>query len=187
VRRLGRWAFNILAGVSLVLLLAVAAMWVRSYWVGEAIYREAPAYRLAVLSSKGQCSAFRTTYPKSAANGQARWKYSNRGMWAEVTRRPGLYRADPGVRCYGPVAGFGLFDKPAGPKSRGAATREVFFPYWFLVLLTVAGPAAWCYQARRRRRLRSRSLSLCPVCSYDLRATPDRCPECGTPKAQPAP
>ena len=24
-------------------------------------------------------------------------------------------RADPAVRCYGPIAGFGLFDKPAGP------------------------------------------------------------------------
>jgi hypothetical protein len=134
-------------------------------------------YRLAVLSSKGQCSAFRTTYPASAANGPTRWKYSNRGMWAEVTRRPGLYRADPAVRGYGPIAGFGLFDKPAGPTSRGAATREVFFPYWFLVGLTAAGPAAW--YARRRRRLRTRSLGLCPVCGYDLRATPDRCPECG--------
>jgi hypothetical protein len=100
--------------------------------------------------------------------------YSNRGMWAEVTRRSDLYRAGPGVRCYGPIAGFGLFDKPAGPPGMG--TREVFVPYWFLALLTAGGPAARWHHARRAR---SRSLGLCSACGYDLRATPDRCPECG--------
>ena len=172
-----RRLFTALSALSVLLCVAVCVLWVRSYWVGEAVYREGPSQRLAVLSSRGQCSAFRTTYPASAANGPTRWKYSDRGMWAEVTRRPGLYRADPAVRCYGPIAGFGMFDKPAGPTSNFAATREVFLPYWSLVLLTAAGPAAW--YARRRRRLRSRSLGLCPACGYDLRATPERCPECG--------
>jgi hypothetical protein len=166
--------FTLCSAVSLLLCAAVCVLWIRSYWVGEAVYREGPAYRLAVLSSKGQCSAFRMTYPKSADNGPPRWMYSNRGMWAEVTQRPDLYRADPGVRCYGPIAGFGLFDKPAGPPGMG--TREVFVPYWFLALLTAAGPAAWWHHARRAR---SRSLGLCSACGYDLRATPERCPECG--------
>jgi hypothetical protein len=43
-----------------------------------------------------------------------------------------------------------------------------------------------CEVWREKRTLRAYSLGLCPSCGYDLRATPDRCPECGATPPQSA-
>ena len=58
-----------------------------------------------------------------------------------------------------------------------------FHPLWVL------GPVAvgWCMFVASRTRRRRRGH--CAVCGYDLRATPERCPECGsvqvtTPRSQ---
>lgn len=50
-------------------------------------------------------------------------------------------------------------------------------PYWLPLMIT-AVPAALVI-ARLVRRASRRRRGLCPGCGYDLRATAERCPECG--------
>lgn len=50
-------------------------------------------------------------------------------------------------------------------------------PQWFFIICFGFLPTrAMLRRAKRRRRERN---ALCVICGYDLRATPDRCPECG--------
>jgi hypothetical protein len=63
---------------------------------------------------------------------------------------------------------------------RRAGKMWLLLPYWPTALslsLLLIIPAMHLMRWRRRRR-RSR-LGVCPACGYDLRGTPDRCPECG--------
>ncbi len=47
-------------------------------------------------------------------------------------------------------------------------------------LLSLGAIAAWVFSLfQHRRALKRATYHLCPTCGYDLRATPDRCPECG--------
>jgi hypothetical protein len=56
-----------------------------------------------------------------------------------------------------------------------AQEREFAMPLWLIAALSWGlGLLLW------RRTRRSLPSSICRVCGYDLRATPDRCPECGT-------
>ena len=55
---------------------------------------------------------------------------------------------------------------------------SVGVPYWSISILgaLLAARGGWIVWRRRR----AVATGLCPVCRYDLRASPERCPECGT-------
>ena len=59
--------------------------------------------------------------------------------------------------------------------------RFVWVPWWaiFVSLIPIAAPTIFHFSRQRRRRIRAMN-NQCANCGYDIRATPDRCPECGT-------
>jgi hypothetical protein len=54
-------------------------------------------------------------------------------------------------------------------------------PFWFLTIAMSIFPMLRCFRLiRERQTRRCIGKGICTKCGYDLRATPTRCPECGT-------
>jgi len=189
-RRLGRWALNVATVASLVLCLAVGALWVRSYWwydtCSRAVFRPGP----------GAAPEFRWTAWESD-RGRLIWEFhrlrDSHGIMLVVgVNDPPVWewKAEP-ADPYRWERGRGILDCRWGPirwtsSENPASTADQYYraiaiPHWLSVATCAVVPAAralgW---GRRRRHLRRLALGgLCPTCSYDLRATPGRCSECG--------
>ncbi len=73
--------------------------------------------------------------------------------------------------------GFHQYETGHGASFYDARIKGIAFPAWLPVVMFAIPPAMWVIFWRRRRR--RRGIGLCPQCGYDIRATPQRCPECG--------
>lgn len=185
-----RRLFNLLAGVSLLLCMAMVGLWVRSYW---------PSHRLV----------FRVRGPRPP-NGWAVWAElkSHRGILSVSTieQEPAhppesSWTVDDfdGSDGYWPHWRSGVDNDYDFSSSDNLCERLGFahvsetvglsiplmfdeehwtFPHWAAVCGAGLAPAIWAVARWRRRR--TRRLGHCTACGYDLRATPDRCPECAT-------
>lgn len=58
---------------------------------------------------------------------------------------------------------------------------SITFPFWLPFAVLILPPTTITARHLLKRRHQRHHKGLCPYCGYDLRASPHRCPECGTP------
>ena len=171
MRLLGRILGTAAAILSLLLVLASIALWVRSYrkcdsirWAQNDQWRSCTCSRGRVLHLRAR----RLIPPNLNMN----FRFLSQPATPNVETDQWL------VKDFVRFAGF-AYGTGSAPDYTG---RAFVIPLWFTTLLFAVPPILW-FRAWRRRR-RTRRQGLCLNCGYDLRATPDRCPECG---AEPSP
>jgi hypothetical protein len=72
---------------------------------------------------------------------------------------------------------FGIYRRAIPKDVDDSLSISLTVSHWLLALMLLAVPALWMNRFRRERR--ARRVGLCKKCGYDLRETPQRCPECG--------
>jgi hypothetical protein len=176
VKRFRRWLFNFAAVVSLILCVSALAMAARSAFKNDHFHRYYFAPNAngfwhgqdSVYSYEGRLcfagSRFWFSDPVVEDRLRSR-RLAQRGWWYESKG------ASNSIRSW---LSF-LLHRVSAP---GESNWTIEIPYWALIVMT--GLSAWWCSAGFRQRRRRSIQGLCPVCGYDLRATPDRCPECGT-------
>lgn len=181
-------------GWGVVLLLAVAAvgcagLWVRSYNRSDLVrYCEEDGTWCAYVSTCTdqlvvELTSARDERPLIDFRGWGREMSEKRDAPDDWRQRFANY---PGVRASRGFASLEWFAADGRADGDFAFPRiwAVGVPLWLVMLITGAVPLLATRKAmlQRRARLR-RQHGLCGRCGYDLRASSERCPECGTPVA----
>ena len=161
-----RRLLNLLTLLSLLLSVAVVALWVRSYWAVDGVWWLEPVPGVPyprsceVLTYHGRVVYHDLIHIRPPAG---RWGYRSRriqpGGWLGLA-------ADLDTTAGG-------FQWTRSYQGTGYDRLMVTLPLWVPLLFASLLPVL-------RYRVRRHAVGHCARCSYDLRATPDRCPECGT-------
>lgn len=184
-----RRLFNVASAISLMLCLASLVLWGRSYARMDTLEvrpAKPPYHWWYIISQRGAVQCSMTSYPPMAFRHEL---VLAMGRGTPATHFQSLWLSTGGWNWYAQPdlrwqwAGFAYREQTmGGPRYaptyiyQGVRSRGIAVPDWALALVTAVLPIAWIF--RRRRRV---SAGHCGTCGYDLRASADRCPECGTP------
>jgi 4-amino-4-deoxy-L-arabinose transferase-like glycosyltransferase len=170
---LRRRLFTIASILSLVLCLATVALWVRSYWVCHLVKRDLSVpgkpRELALVSNRGSLGIADVV--------PVRQLTPMGGGWRLVGECIGFFLYEGS--CFQWKTGFAGFElSEERQRNTGDWVTMLRVPHWFILALLLA-PSSYVFLYRRRRRIHRLEHGQCEQCGYDLRATPERCPECG--------
>ena len=151
---------NLLTALSLVLSLAVVALWLSSHKHPAKAKGRIGTHGYGIRSDRGGVEVWRGFDP-----------------W-DLVDSADPYRPLDSVPGWLGVRRAGWWGQAGG----AFESRGLRFPHALPALVGSALPLARLARrlaAGARRRAAARRPDLCPRCGYDLRATPGRCPECG--------
>jgi hypothetical protein len=163
----------LLAGASLTFSLVMAALWIRSYWVCDMVEHYDPRVSFGAQSLRGRIAFVRIRLSQGdpAAFDAEPWHDHGKGIQHVAISAQGEIGESK--------MPFGWWRSPKMqfPKNFVMDRVVIFGSDWAICLLGIVPFARWVWLERKRRR--DRNPGICRTCGYDLRATPDRCPECG--------
>jgi hypothetical protein len=184
VNRFRRRLFNGIVALSAGLCVGSLAVWAASWQNAHSIRYSSSVGEIFVLTEGGlvQVDVVRGD---TEDRGVSVDDYRRFGDWGWYTLR--IFGPRAGLPRYLCALGFWgeEYTRDIGgdflpPPSAQLRALQFFFPIWVATAISLIVPIALLFV--RYRSVRRNRADHCVHCGYDLRATPDRCPECGTPR-----
>lgn len=173
-----RGMFTIASAVSLLLWVAACGLWARSYGECERVLRYGMKGIEGAWTARGSVEIFLLRADCSNQRQEYYGLKYNRDSPNGPFNGLLFVQVDYSTDTFWDWHGFAWYER------RNTVTGEMYAegvaPFWSIASVSGILPLAWAISFWRVRRWPAKP-GLCRSCGYDLRASKDRCPECGGP------